>query len=252
MPVAASTVLQKARNAAVSNRKTGPLTTRPKRTEQPPDPGDIADDLFADDANEDPAPQASRARNTAKDTSRTKYKLPEDFDPREPLANPKYEKFCHVLIQTGVQAVAYHKAISRGASRKSAQTGGSQIANRPEVAARLRILRGEAVEENEYRGGITRQDKIRMLEKMMQNGTPGDRLRALAEHNKLTGESGAEDERGRALPEPTRLMDYFRRADLQGKDPIELAIEGHDTTTCGSPGPDSPDSGSDPAENSGD
>jgi len=150
--------------------------------------------------------------------------LPEGFQASQPLANKKLERFCQLLTQGAAKWSAYKRAFQSKANMKSCSSSACKVSKRLDVLARLEYLKGDRQEEDEARGVMTRAEKLRFLERVIRSGSPADKIRALSEHNKLTGETGPEEQKqGNRLPDPTQLAEYFRRAEIQGADPVELA-----------------------------
>ncbi|MEN6544538.1 MAG: hypothetical protein ABFE07_00690, partial [Armatimonadia bacterium] len=128
----------------------------------------------------------------------------------------------------------------------------SRVMRRGEVRERLRwlILREKAQQGDPVVGkpmGIP--DKIVELERIIRNGTPSDRVRAIQEHNRLTGQGRPTSANA---PDPAFLAEFLRRAEDLGLEPVHAAQEARDGNGNGAapddllaapgvPGDDDPD-----------
>jgi len=68
---------------------------------------------------------------------------------------------------------------------------------------------------------MTRAEKLAALERIIQRGAPSDRVRAIIEHNKLSGDTAATMDG--ITPDPAYLAEFFRLAQEQGLTARELA-----------------------------
>jgi len=164
-------------------------------------------------------------------------------DGSQPLVDSRLELFVSDMVDGVKPGIAYQNRISPRISGKSAGQQASRVKGRAEIRARLTwLLREkaraqrlmderagiEAGKEDFKPGrpgqdGLTKADKIRICIEIANDvgASPIDRLRAMERHGELTGG----DRNGRRIEDldPVDLAEYFRAAEEQGMDVIEIA-----------------------------
>lgn len=152
-----------------------------------------------------------------------------------PLPNRRWERFAEEYVARGNAAQAYRLTISAHCLAKTAASQASRLLRRPEVRARVRWLSAQnrrvqlAGADASSAPMMTREDKVAHLETMIRSpsATPSDRIRAIAEHTRLTAAGAG----GRRPPDPAYLAQYLRAAGAQGV--AATAAEGEDTGSSG-------------------
>lgn len=144
-------------------------------------------------------------------------------DPSLPLENTKHEAFLRAYLASRNAAIAYRTAISPQCRMDTAAQQASRVMKREEVRARLRylILQEKTATADPVPGKVmTLSIKLAELERIIRSGTPSDRVRAIQEHNRLTGHGRPTT--GNA-PDPAFLAEFLRRAEDLGLDPVQAA-----------------------------
>jgi len=195
-------------------------THAPKRTRAQIQAGA---DIFADEDPNDSPIYIPGNPEPGKETRET-IGISDSFDPSQPLPDNREEKYCQELLKSGLKYLAFKRAFHSKASKKNCSGGACRVEKSPEVLARISYLRGSDKEDLEFQGILTREQKLWILQRVMRTGNPADRIRALTEHNKLTGDVGPEaDNPEKKVPDPVFLMEYFRQCERQGRDPLDVA-----------------------------
>jgi len=143
-------------------------------------------------------------------------------NPAMPL-DEKTEQFLALCMTTKRQGVAYQSAISGRGTLKTATQQASRLLRRPEVRARLQWLYSEKKRQILGRPAgvrMNKEAKLQFLETIIETGSPSDRIAAMKEHNRLTGDGEPQDA---TIPDPAYLAEHMRKAAELGVDPVELA-----------------------------
>lgn len=170
------------------------------------------------------------------------------WDGSAPLDDPMLEAFAGAVAEGIHQTVAYQKHVSSKCTRESAASQASRVMRRPEVAGRVRALIRLRLEAGRGRAGsagaaggragaadpaapvgdgsMTKAQKLGHLEAIIHSpaSTASDRVRAIQEHNRLSGDT--KPKAGAKVPDPAFLCDYLRFAEEQGLEPIQAAKDG--------------------------
>jgi len=171
------------------------------------------------------APAPARQAELPVDTSETSDNGLFRGDPSLPLANAKHEHFLRCYLASRNAGIAYRDAISPQCRMDTAAQQASRIMKRADVRGRLRwlLLKEKADQADPVAGKpMTLGVKISELEKIILQGTPSDRVRAIQEHNRLTGHGRPKAD---GVPDPAYLAEYLRRAEDLGVAPVSLANE---------------------------
>ena len=144
-------------------------------------------------------------------------------DPTLPLENTKHEAFVRAYLASRNASIAYRTAISPQCRMDTAAQQASRVMKRAEVRARLRylLLQEKAETADPVPGRVMGLPvKLAELERIIRTGTPSDRVRAIQEHNRLTGHGRPTTAN---VPDPAFLAEFLRRAEDLGLDPVQAA-----------------------------
>lgn len=192
------------------------------------------------DASDAEAAEAKDVRRVADRDESTQRYAGSLFEGNAKLAleNPKHEQMLQAIVAGVPRPVAYQTYVSRVGTHKTATQQASRLLKRPAILARLRWLissQKKGAEQRAQAGRMTKADKLALLETIAQTGNPADRVRAIQEHNRLSGDTkNGKDE----IPDPAFLADYLRRAAEAARDPVAWANELKNEASAGpEPGP---------------
>lgn len=101
-----------------------------------------------------------------------------------PLANSRHEAFAQLVADGKAQKDAYLQ-IYGGKSSKAARTNSARLLAKDYVRARVQFLK----EENARQNALSRAEKRQLLAQIAREGENGDRIRAIQEDNRMTGDS---------------------------------------------------------------
>lgn len=182
-----------------------------------------------------------------------------DGDAAYPLDDAQHEAFLTQVAHGVKPMLAYLDCVSSRCSKKSASEQASRLIRRPLYRARLRVLiqeRKAKQKEDEGEEGVTKDRVLLELQTIAFNrqASPGERRSALIDLAKMKGWMKGDGEEEKAgLPDPAALMDYLKRAEEQGVDPVAVAREalGEDDRAGDPPGSGVGDSEANSASESG-
>ena len=104
--------------------------------------------------------------------------------PDSPLTNSRHETFAQLVAGGKSETGAYFE-VYKTKSRNVARINASRLLTNASVRARIRFLQ----DQNAAANALSRAEKRQLLAQIAREGENGDRIRAIQEDNRMTGDS---------------------------------------------------------------
>ena len=104
--------------------------------------------------------------------------------PDSPLTNSRHEIFAQLVAGGKSETGAYFE-VYKTKSRNVARINASRLLTNAPVRARVNFLKAQNARQN----ALSRAEKRQLLAQIAREGENGDRIRAIQEDNRMTGDS---------------------------------------------------------------
>jgi hypothetical protein len=161
-----------------------------------------------------------------------------NWQPSEPVPNPKHDHFLRAIAQGTTRSLAYMEHVNPQATKKTAIEQASRLVKRARYQERLRyLILSKKVDETKKATtinqagsgaggeGMTKAGLIAVLEGIVEtSGNENNRMVAIEKLSKLKGFIKDQESR-KDIPDPAFLAAFLKRAEDENRDPVELAKE---------------------------